>query len=225
MAAFAAAAFLPVEGVELDVHLTKDGEVVVIHDESIHRTSNGKGYVKDYTLSELKRYDFGSWFHKRFALESIPTLREVLELFEGSEKIVNIELKNDVFDYPELEEKVIEEIKRLGMEKQIIISSFNHRAIAKVARLAPQIENAALCGKVIENIASYQQNLPTHALHVRRTIVETNSVKEAIQKGSVVRVWTVNKTKYIKDLKEAGVDAIFTDEPEKMFDYLRSLSE
>lgn len=82
MAAFQAASKLPIAGIELDVHLTADKEVVVIHDETINRTSNGSGYVKDFTLQQLRTFDFGSWFSPEFGDETIPTLGEVLELLQ-----------------------------------------------------------------------------------------------------------------------------------------------
>ena len=81
IAAFHEAARLPIYGVEFDVHLTKDGELVVIHDETIDRTSDGKGFVKDMTLAELRAFDFGGWFSDEFRGEPIPTLQEVLEVF------------------------------------------------------------------------------------------------------------------------------------------------
>ncbi len=99
LAAFRATAELPVEGVEFDVHLTADRQVVVIHDEKIDRTSNGTGYVKDLTLEQLRKYDFGSWFSEEFAGERIPTLSEVLDVFKDTDQRINIELKSDVFVY------------------------------------------------------------------------------------------------------------------------------
>ncbi|HWL13328.1 MAG TPA: glycerophosphodiester phosphodiesterase family protein, partial [Ureibacillus sp.] len=103
IAAFQAAANLPIDGVEFDVHLTKDQQVVVIHDESVNRTSNGIGYVKDMRLKELRELDFGSWFSEEFQGERIPTLEEVLKVFHGTDLRVNIELKCDVFAYDQLE--------------------------------------------------------------------------------------------------------------------------
>ena len=99
IAAFKEAARLPVYGVEFDVHMTADGELVVIHDESIDRTSNGTGYVKDMSLAELKTYDFGSWFSPDFQGETIPTLSEVLDVFDSTDHKLNIELKSDIFPY------------------------------------------------------------------------------------------------------------------------------
>lgn len=226
LAAFHATAELPVEGVEFDVHLTSDRQVVVIHDEKIDRTSNGVGYVKDMTFEELRQYDYGSWFSKEFAGEVIPTLAEVLELFKDTHHHINIELKSDIFVYAGLEELVLREIDSKGLIDRVVISSFDHEAVKRVAELAPNVENAALFVNMILDVADYQVKLPAEALHVSLPTAVRKPVLEAISKGSIVRVWTVNDIKYVEPLLQIGVDAIFTDEPEKMRNFLtKSISE
>ncbi len=220
LAAFRATAELPVDGVEFDVHLTLDRQVVVIHDERIDRTSNGTGYVKDLTLAELRQFDYGSWFGEEFAGEVIPTLKEVLEVFKGTNHHINIELKSDIFVYVGLEECVLREVEALGMTNRIVISSFDHEAVKRVADLAPAVENAALFVNMILDVVDYQEKLPAKALHVFLPTAVRKPVLEAISKGSVVRVWTVNDIQYAEVLLNIGVDAIFTDEPEKMLDFL-----
>ena len=224
LAAFQAAADLSIDGVEFDVHLTKDRKLVVIHDESINRTSTGKGYVKDMTLQALREFDYGSWFGKEFVGETIPTLAEVLNIFCGKNLRVNIELKSDIFTYPGLEELVLREVEALGMQAQVLISSFDHEAVARVGKLSPNIENAALFVNTILNLVEYQEKLPAKALHVSLPSALRRPVIEAIEKGSVVRVWTVNDVEQAKLLVNSGVDAIFTDEPEKLMVFLRENS-
>lgn len=225
LAAFRAAAQLPIHGVELDVHLTKDRQIVVIHDELVKRTSNGKGYVKDLTLEQLREYDFGSWFSEEFAGEKIPTLHEVLTIFKDTHHRINIELKSDIFIYPLLEEMVLKEVESFQFEDRVILSSFDHEAVAKIARLAPDIENAPIFSTMILHVADYQKTIPAKALHVPLTSAVRRPVLDAIQRGSVVRVWTVNKVEKLDVLKEIGVDGIFTDEPEKMMEYMSSWDE
>ena len=110
------------DGIELDVQLTKDGEAVVIHDETIDRVSDGKGYVKDYTLKELKAFSFNNHM-ETYAGTRIPTLQEVLELVKPGEMKVNIELKTGIFWYPDIEEKVLEIVTKNEMESRVIYSS------------------------------------------------------------------------------------------------------
>lgn len=220
LAAFRAVAKLPVHGVEFDVHLTKDCQVVVIHDESINRTSNGKGYIKDMTLKELRSYDFGSWFGREFAGEIIPTLSEVLNVFQQSHHHINIELKSDVFVYTGLEELVLKEVEECGMMERVVISSFDHEAVKRVFELAPYVENAALFANMILNVKEYQTQLPAKALHVYLPTAVRKPVLDAIKQGSIVRVWTVNELDYVDQLLRLGIDGIFTDEPEKMYEYI-----
>lgn len=223
LAAFRAAAELPIYGVEFDVHLTKDRHVVVIHDESINRTSNGVGFVKDMTLEELRKFDYGSWFSEEFTGEGIPTLSEVLAIYSNTNLRINIEIKSDIFVYEELEELVLREVKALGLEEQVIISSFDHETIQRVARLAPNVENAALFANVVLNLTEYQKLIPAKALHVSLPSAVRNPVQDAIQSGSLVRVYTVNEKAHAEILLNSGVDAIFTDEPEMMIELVNKV--
>jgi len=193
---------------------------VVIHDESINRTSDGRGFVKDMTLQELHEYDFGSWFSKEFVSTRIPTLREVLNVYRDTDHHVNIELKSDIFVYPGLEELVLREVEALKMLDRVVISSFDHEAVARVARLAPNVENAGLFVNAILDLHEYQAKIPAKALHVSLPSAVRRPVQAAIEKGSVVRVYTVNKIEQAAWLTNKGIDAIFTDEPEKMLGYL-----
>lgn len=224
LAAFQAAADLPIDGVEFDVHLTKDRQVVVIHDESINRTSNGVGYVKDMTLPELREFDYGSWFGAEFAGAKIPTLAEALEVFRDTSLRVNIELKSDIFAYPGLEELVLQEVEAMEMTDQVVISSFDHEAVARIARLAPIVENAALFVNTVLDLAAYQEKIPAKALHVFLPSAVRQPVREAIENGSVVRVWTVNEVEHAALLIGTGVEALFTDEPEKMLAFVKQNS-
>lgn len=216
IAAFQEAARLPIEGVEFDVHLTKDGEVVVIHDEKINRTSNGKGLVQDMTLAELKQYDFGSWFSEQFRGETIPTLQEVLDVFKDTNHKMNIEIKTDIYHYEGIEEKVIAIVKANQLEERVVISSFNHESLQIVHYLQPDLEIAALLMEAIIEPARYLQLLNAEALHLFLPSANRTSIKNMIADGGTVRVFTVNEVDYMKQLQALGVSAIFTDYPEKM---------
>lgn len=225
MAAFEAAAKLPVYGIELDVHLTKDNQVVVIHDEKINRTSNGKGYVKDMTLQELRKFDFGSWFSKKFRGEKIPTLQEVLQLFKDTHHRINIELKSDIFIYSGLEELVLKEIEQFGSTDRFIISSFDHEAVQRMARLSPNIECAPLFSHGILNMVRYRSYIPSKGLHVSYKAAKRRPVLEAIKANVPVRVYTINKKEQAEVLLNLGADAIFTDDPEEMYKFVKDFHE
>ncbi|MFX3672962.1 MAG: glycerophosphodiester phosphodiesterase [Paenisporosarcina sp.] len=218
LAAFRNTATLNIHGVELDVHLTKDGKLVVIHDESIDRTSSGTGYVKDMTLSELSAFDYGSWFSSDFAGEKIPTLEEVLEIFKTTKLHVNIELKSDVFPYEGLEVKVLQAIEAFQMADRVVVSSFDHEAIREFKKSAPHIEVALLSMEVLVDAYDYARFIPADALHIFLPTAFRKMTKEALLKGAIVRVFTVNEIDHAQTLLQIGVHAIFTDFPEKMME-------
>lgn len=221
IAAFQKAAQLPVDGVEFDVHLTKDQQLVVIHDEKIDRTSKGAGYVKDMTLAELRQYDYGSWFDEKFARERIPTLREVLHIFRDTQHLINIELKTDVFAYDGIEQLVLQEVFAHDVQHRTIISSFDHEILSNVTKLAPNIEVAALFSDLLIDYVTYGKQIPVNVYHVSKSIAVRAPIKKVIEAGYPVRVYTVNKISQAKQLANFGVAAIFTDEPEKMLAYIK----
>ncbi len=217
-AAFYAASKLPIAGIELDVHVTADGELVVIHDETIDRTSNGSGYVKDFTLQQLRAYDYGSWFAAQFQGESIPTLGEVLELFVATHHRINIELKTDVFPYEGIEALVLKEIATHQMTERVIISSFNHESLQTVYQMAPYIETAALFAEVLVDFTTYTATIPANAIHVSLPTAFRKPIATALEKEATVRVYTVNDVKYAQQLQQLGIQALFTDDPEAILD-------
>ena len=224
IAAFTEAAHLAIHGVEFDVHLTKDDELVVIHDEKIDRTSNGTGFVKDMTLAELKAFDFGSWFSSDFKGQTIPTLHEVLQLFAETTHHLNIELKSDIFPYEGMVEKVIAVISEMGLDSRVVLSSFDHGAIRTAKQLAPHLETAALFMEVLVEPLDYIRAIPADALHLFFPTALRPSIRQVLEAGMPVRTFTVNEEQYAQALKEVGVTAIFTDFPAKMMAYINKTS-
>ncbi|MFJ7934577.1 glycerophosphodiester phosphodiesterase [Sporosarcina sp. NPDC096371] len=224
IAAFQEAARLPIHGVEFDVHLTKDGKLVVIHDETIDRTSNGTGYVKDMTLAQLKAFDFGSWFSPDFRGQSIPTLHEVLQVFAETTHHLNIELKSDIFPYEGMAEKVVGIIGELELDARVVLSSFDHGAIRNVKQLAPHLETAALFMEVLVDPLDYVRAIPADALHLFFPSALRPSIRQVLETDAIVRTFTVNEIQYARVLQDIGVTAIFTDFPEKIMMDLKEKS-
>lgn len=220
LSSFREAAKLAVHGVEFDVHMTKDDELVVIHDERIDRTSNGSGFIKDMTFEELRQYDYGSWFSSAFSGEVIPTLEEVLGVFAETDHKLNIELKSDVFPYDGMVEKVISLVTSLEIQSRVILSSFDHEAIRLVKKLSPEIETGALFMEALVNPYDYIRSIPADSLHLFMPAAIRSGAKIAMEHGLAVRAFTVNEEVYADLLNANGVSAIFTDYPEKMLDYL-----
>lgn len=219
LAAFKDAASLPITGVELDVQLTKDGEIVVIHDETIDRTSSGIGFVRDFTLDELKAYDFGSYFSLSFRGEKIPLLAEVLDVFKHTNHLINIELKTNKFRYEGIEEKVAQLIAEKEMGDRVIISSFHDESVQLFKEIAPEIPTAFLSMKKPRRLLHHLRSLGVDACHIPYTIAEQRAFKKVIAKGYPIRAFTVNQVEYMQKLEQLGVQSIITDFPEKMLAY------
>ncbi len=222
LAAFKAAAESGAHGIELDVQLTKDGQIVVIHDETIDRTTNGTGYVKDMAWEQLRTYDAGSWFHPSFQGESIPSLEEVLDVVTAhhDSMIINIELKNDQIDYPQLEEKVLELLNEKGMIEQTIISSFNPESLKRVRELDPDIETGFLFEGIPANILDRIKPLQVNAIHCEAVFAQSPTGRIVMEMGFPLRVFTINTVEEFQLLKKADVAVVMTDYPGLLLNHL-----
>jgi glycerophosphoryl diester phosphodiesterase len=209
LAAFKKAVELGADGVEFDVQLTKDGEIVVIHDEFIDRTMNGSGLVKDHTFAELRDMNVGEFFNSEFKNQKIPTLREVLEIVKDME-IINIELKNHL-SYPNLETKVLKLVDEFKIRDEVIISSFNHYSLEKIKKIQPAIKTGALLMAKIINPADYAFKRGFDALHMQFLTIDQTTIEKAHFMGMKICAYTVNYSESAIDLLEKGVDMIITD--------------
>lgn len=216
LAAFKKAVELGADGVEFDVQLTKDEEVVVIHDELIDRTMTGSGLLKDYTLKELKEMSAGEFYNADFKDEKIPTLTEVLEVVKGLE-IINIELKN-YLPYPGLEEKVLKLVDQFELRDQVIISSFNHYSLQKVKKLQPEIKTGALLMSKMINPSDYAFKRGFDALHLQFLTADRKIIKKSHFMGVQVNVYTVNFPDAVEELLKNEIDMIITDDLEMALD-------
>ncbi|MDR9418832.1 glycerophosphodiester phosphodiesterase [Gracilimonas sp.] len=219
MIAFKAAYEMGAEMIELDLTLSKDGVPLVIHDETLDRTTNGTGNVSDYTLSEIKELDAGSWFSSEHEGEPVPTLEEVLKFAKG--KIaVNIEIKPEAVTENwknGIEAKALEQVKKYEMEEYVIFSSFNYRAIENLRKLDVDIPAALLYEKgqsegrgITELVTDYQVN----AFNCSRRQFSKKWAEEASENDIPVFVYTVNRESRMKKMFERGVTGIFSDKPD-----------
>lgn len=213
--AFALAEKQGAQGIELDVQLTKDGEVVVIHDETIDRVSTGKGAVRDYTLEELRRFSFHN--HKKgYEGIPIPTLKELLEQVKPGGMEVNIELKTGIYWYSGLEEKTVELVKAAGMEKRVIYSSFNHYSVQKILELDGEAETAYLYSDVLLNVENYAKNTGVCGLHPAVYHLKMADFLDSYRRsGLKVRVWTVNDEADMRRFMENDLEAVITNYPDR----------
>lgn len=218
MLAFKEAAEAGADGIELDVHMTKDKEIVVIHDETLDRTTNGKGYVKDYTLKELKELDASIPKKRLFRSEEIPTLVEVLEWMKTNDLLLNIELKNDRIQYEGLEDKVIELVRFFQMEDRVILSSFNHYSLVYCHKKAPEIEIAALISQGLYEPWKYTKGISAKAMHPHYLLAQKQIVEASQRANIAVRPYTVNDEQLLEKMFSYNCDGVITDEVERALD-------
>jgi len=209
--------------IELDVHLSRDGEIVVIHDETLDRTTNGKGLVVDHTLKELKRLDAGSSFGPQFAGEKIPTLKEVLELAKGR-GLVNIEIKNPThgkYSIAELTEKVLREVNQTGMMGRVIFSCFNPAALDWIERREPRAWVAFLFHRPWNFFPDIPGSQEYSVLNLRNIHLTRGKVAEIKKAGKKINVYTVNTEEEMEQFIRWGVDGIITNHPDKLIKILQ----
>ena len=211
--AFKLAADMNADGVELDVHFTKDNKVVVIHDEKIDRTSNGQGSVLDYTYEELLAFDFGCKFYGERRGVKLPLLSDVYALLAPTGMTVNVEIKaND----PNICAACDAIAKEYGMEDKVIYSSFNHFQLKKMKEVNPDAFVAPLYGFNMLKPWDYCVNINAAASHPRQNqiVLIPEYVEECHKRGVRVHPWTVNDEADMKFLSDAGCDAIITNYPD-----------
>ena len=213
--AFQLAAQMGAHGVELDVHICRSGELVVTHDETVERVSDGEGWVKDMTLSELKALRFNRT-HPEYANARIPTMQEVFQLLKPTGLKINIELKNSLIDYPDLEKRVIGLAIQEGMLDRVLFSSFSHRSMMRIKALDPKLYCGLLYEASMVRPWAYAVALGMDAIHPHFSEVITpgGGCDSAHKAGIEVNTWTVNKPEDMRAVLAEGADILITNYPD-----------
>lgn len=224
LAAFEQAVKLGAHAVELDAQLTRDGHVVVIHDHSVDRTTDGSGLVRELQLSELKKLDAGSHFNETYRDERIPTLDEVFEAV-GQKILINVELKNDATPFDDLPIKVAQIVKQHNLQPRVLFSSFNPLALRKIKRQLPEsacgfLVFPGLHGGIIKFLGS--MIVRCEALHPDVRSVSPTLIQRLHKAGQRIHVYTVNEPVEMHKLFELGVDGVFTDKPKMALQLLEA---
>ena len=216
MAAFERAVAIKADGIETDVHLSKDGKVVICHDETIDRTTSGSGLIQDYTFEQLQAFDAGSKFAPEFSRERIPALEDLLKLVRQTDLLLNIELKTDKIAYPQIEAKVVALLKDYDLVERAMISSFNFRSIAKVKELMPELPTAALMKNpnTISDFWERMLELKVAAVHPEHKYLDHDFIDAAHKRGILVNTWTPNQTEELRRLLELQPDGVITNFPD-----------
>lgn len=202
------------DGIELDVQMTKDGMLVILHDETVNRVSGASGWVKDYTYEELMKLNVNKKFPE-YGIVRIPTLREVFCLIKDTELKINVELKNGVVFYHNLEERVLELTKKMGLEERTIYSSFNHYSVMKLKELDQTVKTAFLYEDGYLAMPEYAVRYGVDALHpALYNLKYPDFIVNCRAMGIDIRTWTVNDIEDMKMLCENHIDGMITNYPD-----------
>lgn len=213
--AFERALALGVDMIELDVQCARDGELVVIHDRDLGRTTSGNGPVRAYDSATLRVLDAGRWFAPRFAGEPILTLAEVLELV-GTRARLNVEIKAPAADWERVAARLLDDLRQAAALEKTVISCFDARALACCRRLSPDAQLGLLWqGPGLEAAWPVARTLRASSVHPHWALASTDMIATAHAAGLRVFAWTVNDVQVMRQLIARGVDGIISDFPER----------
>lgn len=204
---------------EIDVTLSADEHIVVIHDETLDRTTNGRGLVSDFTLAALKKLDAGSWFSPQFAGEPIPTLDEILGETHGR-ILLNVEIKSEAVDRG-VTAKVVAAIRARGMVDEIVVSSFSPTALEQMREVAPEIRTAVLYNIKLQrgmDPIDIVSGVGASGFNIRRNRLSKKMLRRCHAHEIPVAIYTVDKPRRMRKFIAKGVDAIFTNHPDRMLE-------
>lgn len=216
--AFQRALEMGVDGIELDVHCSKDGKLVVIHDNTLEGTTTSTGKVGAYTAAQLAQIDAGSHFSPAFAGVGIPTLDEVFDLV-GNQCLVNVELKSEDPNGGDQAEPLIAMIAARNLYEQVIVSSFNPPSLIKMRALAPKVRLGLLYYLPLPTFlrdAWFSPIIRPEAIHPMHTLIDEELMGWAKAVGCAVNTWTVNDVSKAKRLAALGVNVIMSDVPDQI---------
>lgn len=215
IASFKKAIEMGLKAVEFDVQISKDLELIVIHDYTLERTTSGKGKVRDYTLKELQGLDAGSWFSKEFQGEKIPSLRKVLEVVKNNE-FINIELKRDKNDKRKFDIQLIDLIDEMKIKDKVIISSFDHEILVDIFELDNTLSLALLFHEEIRDLKEYIDKLgiKINSINPNKNSLNENYIKKIKELNLNINAYTINSYEEYVKLNNLGIDRIFTNFPD-----------
>ncbi len=217
LAAFDLALQMGVRHIELDVDVTSDGHVVVIHDNTVDRTTNGSGPVTSHTLAVLRGFDAGSWFGAQFAGERIPTFDEVLARYKG-----RVHLHTEIKGHsPTLSQRTADLVRKHGMEGQVTITSFQDVRLEEMRAYAPELPRGWLVREVTDAIIVQARGMGVTQLCPRANALTPELVRRLHAEGFIVRAWDVTTDGLMQRAVQAGADGMTVNFPDKLIAYLK----
>jgi glycerophosphoryl diester phosphodiesterase len=215
LASFALALRQGADGIELDVHPTKDGRIAVCHDPTLDRTTTGKGWIYQQTYDEIRQADAGSWFGERYAGERVPLLDEVFDLVPPG-ILINVEVKHAYEGL--MEQALLDFLRARGRFEDVVISSFDHKCAVRIKRAEPRAQIGLLYTANLVSHAGYARSLGADvlSLHPYHQLIGAEDVAEARRHGLKTYPYTANSEDDLRRLIDAGVSGIITDYPARL---------
>ncbi|MDD9269779.1 glycerophosphodiester phosphodiesterase [Paenibacillus sp. GCM10023248] len=203
------------DGIELDVHLTLDGEIAVCHDFTLDRTTNGSGLIGEHSWDYIKGLDAGFWFSEAFTGERVPLLRDVFDLVPRG-RLINVEVKHAYAG--RMEKSLLAFLRESGRMEDVVISSFDHKVIRRIKLAEPAVKVGLLYAADLINHAAYaeQMGVEVHSLHPSHHHFEKEDAELASSAGLAVYPYTANDVRDFQRLIDTGVTGIITDFPAKL---------
>jgi len=221
LAAFDLALEMGATHIELDVHTTRDGHLVVIHDDAVDRTTNGSGAVSETTLADLRTLDAGAWFDARFAGQRIPTLGEIFERYTGRTH-VHVEIKGHTAG---LTKRTIDLVRASGMAGHVTVTSFQKLRLEEARAYAPELPTGWLVPAVTDATIEEARTLGLTQLCPRASVVTPELVQRLHAEGFVVRAWGVSNEDLMRRVVAAGADGTTVNFPDILLAYLERRSD
>jgi glycerophosphoryl diester phosphodiesterase len=215
------------DGLECDVHLSKDGQLIVIHDEKLDRTTRGRGLVKSKTWRQLKSLDNGLWYGPKFRNQKLLRLQDLLAWLknkktkEGVPLVLLIEIKNSPVRYPRIAEAVVTCLKANHFVGRALVFSFDHAVVRRVKRLCPDLQTGIIFSKRLKNPAARARWAGARAVFPRYTLVTKTLAAQMKRAGLFLGTWTVNHPKDMKKMLRLGLNGITTNFPGALRKLLR----
>lgn len=239
LAAFRKAVEVGAEGIEFDVRLTSDGEAVVFHDADLKRIAGRDEKIIDLSVEELQKIDAGSWFNRAFpkaanesfADETIPALRDVLDLLKEFRGLIYIELKCGAREVEPLVKAVCREIGASHLLPQIVVKSFRLQVIPEIRRLCDGVTTAALFAPKImtmlrkeKYLLKIAQEFRADQISLHYTLVSKKFMNKAEKRGLPIAVWTIDNPRFVRRAFDLGIRAVITNNPANLLEKKREIS-
>ncbi|MCY0894053.1 MAG: glycerophosphodiester phosphodiesterase [Acidibacillus sp.] len=213
MAAFVKAYESGADAIEVDVQRTSDGVLVIMHDETVNRTTQGRGYIYSASFAWLSQLDAGYKFSSSFHGERVPTLDQTLSFVESTSLRINIELKIVQNTYVGIEEQVIDAIKQRDLTDRVVISSFHYPSLHRIKQLDPNQAIGLLCTQYNAVTPMYAKQFGAEAVHPHWKTISPTYMNEAFEQNIKIRPYTVNDPRIVRTLNAWGIDAVITNHP------------